>query len=160
MGNQLFSFFQLVFFFNLFFFVRINGTTTFLNFTFLVSASFIFYSLFFNKKFFGFLLPSLSTPSNLTFISEKRGILAFASGFLITVIEAVGKNIRPVSLTCRLRANISARHLLSAIFFSANLPFFGQVILMRYYIFEVLIAVIQRFVFSFFAFRLQTFFSK
>merc|ERR1712170_301246 len=139
----------LVFFFNLFFFVRINGTTTFLNFTFLVSASFIFYSLFFNKKFFGFLLPSLTTPSNLTFISEKRSIIAFASGFLITVIEAVGKNTRPVSLTCRLRANISARHLLSAIFFSANLPFFGQIILIGYYVFEVLIAVIQRFVFSF-----------
>merc|ERR1719187_251454 len=93
---------------------------------FLVSASFIFYSLFFNKKFFGFLLPSLTTPSNLTFVFEKRGKLALASGFLITVIEAVGKNIRPVSLTCRLRANISARHLLSAMFFSANLPFFWQ----------------------------------
>merc|ERR1711893_351141 len=125
-----------------------------------VSTSFIFYSLFFNKRFFGFLLPSLTTPSNLTFVSEKRSILAFASSFLITVIEAVGKNIRPVSLTCRLRANISARHLLSAIFFSANLPFFGQIILIGYYVFEVLIAVIQRFVFSFFAFRLQTFFSK
>merc|ERR1711893_171541 len=125
-----------------------------------VSTSFIFYSLFFNKSFFGFLLPSLTTPSNLTFVSEKRSILAFASSFLITVIEAVGKNIRPVSLTCRLRANISARHLLSAIFFSANLPFFGQIILIGYYVFEVLIAVIQRFVFSFFAFRLQTFFSK
>merc|ERR1712243_371008 len=123
---------QLVFFFNLFFFVRMNGTTTFLNFTFLVSSSFIFYSLFFNKKFFGFLLPSLTTPSNLTFISESRGILAIASGFLITVIEAVGKNIRPVSLTCRLGANISARHLLSAMFFSANLPFFGQIVLIGY----------------------------
>merc|ERR1711937_812654 len=131
-----FSFFQLVFFFNLFFFVRMNGTTTFLNFTFLVSATFIFYSLFFNKKFFGFLLPSLTPPSNLTFVFEKRGILAFASGFLITVIEAVGKNIRPVSLTCRLRANISARHLLSAMFFSANLPFFGQIVLIGYYVFE------------------------
>merc|ERR1711868_203397 len=132
-----------------FFFVRMNGTTTFLNFTFLVSASFIFYSLFFNKKFFGFLLPSLTTPSNLTFVFEKGSILASASGFLITVIEAVGKNIRPVSLTCRLRANISARHLLSAMFFSANLPFFGQIVLIGYYVFEVLIAVIQRFVFSF-----------
>merc|ERR1712227_273133 len=132
----------------LFFFVRMNGTTTFLNFTFLVSASFILYSLFF-KKFFGFLLPSLTTPSNLTFVFEKGSILAYASGFLITVIEAVGKNIRPVSLTCRLRANISARHLLSAMFFSANLPFFGQIVLIGYYVFEVLIAVIQRFVFSF-----------
>merc|ERR1711893_220126 len=114
-----------------------------------VSASFIFYSLFFNKKYSGFLLPSLTTPSNLTFITEKRRSLAFASGFLITVIEAVGKSIRPVSLTCRLRANISAGHLLSAMFFSANLPFFGQIILIGYYVFEVLIAVIQRFVFSF-----------
>merc|ERR1711868_208252 len=117
------------FFFNLFFFVGMNGTTTLLNFS--------------------FLLPSLTTPSNLTFVLEKRSKLAFISGFLITVIEAVGKNIRPVSLTCRLRANISARHLLSAIFFNANLAFFGQILLLFYYVFEVLIAVIQRFVFSF-----------
>merc|ERR1712227_58011 len=127
----------------------INGSTTFLNFTFLISASFIFYSLFFNKKFFGFLLPSLTTPSNLTFVYEKRNSSAFASGFLITVIETVRKNIRPVSLTCRLGANISAGHLLSAIFFSANIPFFGQIALIRYYVFEVLIAAIQGFVFSF-----------
>merc|ERR1712115_647576 len=126
-----------------------NGSTTYLNFTFLISASFIFYSLFFNKKFFGFLLPSLTTPSNLNFISAKRNGLAFLSSFLISVIEAVGKNIRPVSLTCRLGANISARHLLSAMFFSTNLPFFGQIVLIGYYVFEVLIAVIQRFVFSF-----------
>merc|ERR1711976_409243 len=118
------------------------------NFTFLVSASFIFYSLFFNKKFFNFLLPSLTTPSNLNFVFEKRNFLAFLSSFF-TVIETVGKNIRPVSLTCRLRANISAGHLLSAIFFSASLPFFGYIGLIVYYIFEVLIAVIQRFVFSF-----------
>merc|ERR1712012_1420025 len=134
---------------NLYFFVGLSGTTIFLNFTFLVSSSFIFYSLFFNKKFFGFLLPSLTTPSNLNFVFDGRGFLAFLSSFLITVIETVGKNIRPVSLTCRLGANISAGHLLSAIFFRASLPFFGCFILMGYYIFEVLIAVIQRFVFSF-----------
>merc|ERR1711973_398191 len=135
---------------NLFFFVRLNRTSTFLNFSFLISATFIFYSLFYNKKFFGFLLPSLTTPSNLTYINEKVNFfLTFISGFLITIIESVGKNIRPVSLTCRLRANISARHLLSAMFFSASLPFLGQIILLGYYVFEVLIAVIQRFVFSF-----------
>merc|ERR1712176_495401 len=135
--------------FNLFFFVGLNRTSTLLNFTFLISAIFIFYSFFFNKKFFGFLLASVTTPSNLSFIAEKADFLSFISGFLITVIEAVGKNIRPVSLTCRLRANISAGHLLSAIFFSANLPFLGQIVLLGYYVFEVLIAIIQRFVFSF-----------
>merc|ERR1711973_238437 len=134
---------------NLFFFVRLNRTTFFIFFNFLISATLIFYSLFYNKKFFGFLLPSLTTPSNLTFVTERANFLSFLSGFLITVIEAVGKNIRPVSLTCRLRANISAGHLLSAIFFSAGLPFLGQIVLLGYYVFEVLIAVIQGFVFSF-----------
>merc|ERR1712131_540706 len=91
----------------------------------------------------------MGTPSNLNFAFEKRSLIVFLSSFLITGIEAVGKNIRPVSLTCRLGANISARHLLSAMFFSANLPSFGQIVLIGYYVFEVLIAVIQRFVFSF-----------
>merc|ERR1712168_668727 len=134
---------------NLFFFVRLNGTTTFLNFTFIISATFIGYSLFFNKKFFGFLLPSLTTPSNLTFVRFRFNLANFLARLAITIIEIVRKNIRPVSLTCRLRANISARHLLSAIFFSSGLPFLGQFALIGYYVFEVLIAVIQRFVFSF-----------
>merc|ERR1712168_67096 len=141
--------FQRVFLLNLFFFVRLNRTTTFLNFTFLISATFIRYSLFFKKKFFGFLLPSLTTPSNLTFVRFGPKLASFLAGLAITIIEAVGKNIRPVSLTCRLRANISARHLLSAMFFRAALPFLGQIILIGYYVFEVIIAVIQRFVFSF-----------
>merc|ERR1719220_1871231 len=75
--------------------------------------------------------------------------ISFLARLAITIIEAVGKNIRPVSLTCRLRVNISAGHLLSAIFFRAALPFVRQIVLLRYYVFEVLIAVIQRFVFSF-----------
>merc|ERR1712055_152387 len=139
----------LVFFFNLMFFIGLNGTTTFLNFTFLVSLFFIRFFVFWNVKFFGGFLFSLTTPSNLNFLPVNNSPLFFVSSFLLTRIESVRKNIRPVSLTCRLGANISARHLLSAMFFGANPPFFGFLGLLFYYIFEVLIAIIQGFVFSF-----------
>merc|ERR1712062_741011 len=145
----LFSFFQRVFIINLLFFVRLNRTTTFLNFTFLISASFIRYSLFFNKKFFGFLLPSLTTPSNLTFVRATLKLPSFLARLAITIIEAVGKNIRPVSLTCRLRANISAGHLLSAMFFRASLDALVYFLGVFYIIFEIRVAIIQRFVYAF-----------
>merc|ERR1739848_85078 len=136
--------------FNLLFFLGINRTTSFLNFTFLVSLFFISAFLTRNFKWVSLWLCSLTTPSNLSFLSYRLSFLAFFSSLVITVIEVTGKRIRPVSLTCRLRANISARHLLSAMFFSAGAPvLLTTVSLTGYYAFEVGISLIQRFVYGF-----------
>jgi len=136
--------------FNLLFFLGLNRTTSFLNFTFLVSLFFISSFLSRNFKGVSVWLCSLTTPSNLAFLTYRVSFLAFFSSLIITVIEVTGKSIRPVSLTCRLRANISARHLLSAIFFSAGAPvLLTSFLLTRYYAFEVRISLIQRFVYGF-----------
>merc|ERR1712018_1073 len=94
----------------------VSGTTSYLCAFFVVSFLVISNFLGVNLKFFGAWVSSLTTPSNLYFLSF-RVRFNFLGGFLLTLIEVVGKLIRCISLTCRLGANISARHLLSAIFF-------------------------------------------
>merc|ERR1712055_100528 len=115
-----------------------------------VSFLFISYYSVLAVKFFGSVLFSGTTPSNLTFLSvEARFFGLFFASFLLTTIELSRKLIRPVSLTCRLRANISARHLLSAIFFGAGLDFILYLLGIFYIIFEIRVAIIQGFVYSF-----------
>merc|ERR1711890_219103 len=82
---------------------------------FAISCTFIFLLLVSNLKFFGAYIFSLTTPSNLGFLTFLS--FNFFGRGLLTCIEIAGKLIRIVSLTCRLGANISARHLLSAMFF-------------------------------------------
>merc|ERR1712018_817016 len=109
---------------------------------------FIFCLLVNNLKFFRSFVFSLTTPSNLGFLSFLS--FHFFGGALLTCIEIAGKLIRVISLTCRLRANISARHLLSAIFFGVGLlNFLVGGFLVFYYIFEFGIRAIQGFVYSF-----------
>merc|ERR1712189_102285 len=136
--------------FNLMYFLRVSRTTT------LMGVSFLFISYYSNYavKFFGTILFSTTTPSNLTFLSVSSEFFGLFFAFLLTTIELSRKLIRPVSLTCRLRANISARHLLSAIFFRASLDALIYFLRVFYIIFEIRVALIQRFVYSFFARRL------
>merc|ERR1712048_726367 len=136
--------------FNLMYFLRVSRTTTWVNATFLVSFLFISYYSNYAVKFFGTILFSTTTPSNLTFLSVSSEFFGlFFASFLLTTIELSRKLIRPVSLTCRLRANISARHLLSAIFFRASLDALIYFLRVFYIIFEIRVALIQRFVYSF-----------
>jgi F0F1-type ATP synthase membrane subunit a len=51
------------------------------------------------------------------FVTKWTYFLGFGE-FFITSVEVIGKLIRPVSLTARLGANISARHLLWSLFFA------------------------------------------
>merc|ERR1712098_566036 len=126
-------------------------------FKFCLSSVLLFYLSFFislflllNLKNISLFLFSLTTPSNLYFLEFNLSVLQFFSSFTITVIEIVGKCIRPISLTCRLRANISARHLLSVMFFMSHGPvLLSFLVITRYYVFEIAISVIQRFVYRF-----------
>merc|ERR1711957_283194 len=120
-----------------------------LNFLFLVVLTFLGFFVITNLTYRGVLIFSSTTPSNLSFLFFGGGFFGVFCAFLLSLIEITGKMVRPVSLTCRLCANISAGHMLSAMFFGGSLPFLGQIILIFYYTFEAGIALIQRFVFSF-----------
>merc|ERR1712090_54206 len=129
-------------------FLRVSGSTSFLALFFGVSGVFIFALLINNLKFFGRFVFSLTTPSNLGFLGFFG--FQFFGGGLLTCIEIAGKLIRVVSLTCRLGANISAGHLLSAIFFGiGSTNFLVRSFLIFYFIFEFRISAIQGFVYSF-----------
>merc|ERR1711890_55439 len=115
---------------------------------FAISCTFIFLLLVSNLKFFGAFIFSLTTPSNLSFLNFLS--FSFFGGKILTCIETAEKLIRIVSLTCRLRANISARHLLSAMFFGiGSNSFLVRGFLVFYFIFEFGISAIQGFVYSF-----------
>jgi F0F1-type ATP synthase membrane subunit a len=61
--------------------------------------------------------PLLRSKPFWQFVTKRTYFLGFGE-FFITTVEVIGKLIRPVSLTARLGANISAGHLLWSLFFA------------------------------------------
>jgi len=152
----------------IFYFLRLNGTTSFLALLFFVALIVISRNVIknyytFRQYFHRHCCPKdLTTRKRLSNVrSLKRFISNFAidlSGFLISAVEICRQLVRPVSLTCRLRSNISSRHLLismctSSTYFSVNLAPVGFIIwfmfIPRYLIFEIGVALIQSYVYSF-----------
>ena len=98
-------------------------------------TSFIFYSIFFNTNNFLRHLVPLSTP--------------LALSQFIVVIESIRQLIRPITLSVRLCANITAGHILIAL---CSKPIFMfntfSIVLLILILLEIAVAIIQAYVFS------------
>jgi hypothetical protein len=156
--------FKVILFFNIFYFLRLNRTTSFLALLFFVALIVISRNVIKNYYTFRQYFHRHCCPKDLTtrkgysnVRSLKRFLSNFAmdlSRFLISAVEMCRQLVRPVSLTCRLRSNISSRHLLismctSSTYFSVNLAPIRFVMwflfIPRYLIFEIGVALIQSF---------------